>query len=209
MRRAVQVTAGTGPVEVRRFVGELVPALERAMTLRGVVVTDVGWVGAAHAPRSACLGVGVSDAAALSDLLGTHLLVSAERGRRARKRWYAGVSLVCLPARGLPVVDLGAVTVTACRASGPGGQHVNTTDSAVRVLHHPTGLTVKAQGHRSRRQNEKAALVRLRELLAEREAAVSQDSRRGAWRAHHTLVRGRPVATWERGRDGALVRVQR
>lgn len=54
------------------------------------------------------------------------------------------------------------------RASGPGGQHRNTTDSAVRIRHIPTGIVVHAAEHRSQLRNREVALERLRKALAER-----------------------------------------
>ncbi|BDG10564.1 peptide chain release factor family protein [Anaeromyxobacter paludicola] len=50
-------------------------------------------------------------------------------------------------------------------ASGPGGQHRNKTESGVRLVHRPTGVTVTATERRSQPQNRAAALVRLRERL--------------------------------------------
>jgi protein subunit release factor B len=52
------------------------------------------------------------------------------------------------------------------RASGPGGQHRNKTESGVRLSHRPTGVTVTATERRSQSQNRGAALERLRERLA-------------------------------------------
>ena len=50
-------------------------------------------------------------------------------------------------------------------ASGPGGQHRNKTESGVRLVHRPTGVTVTATERRSQAQNRSAALTRLRERL--------------------------------------------
>ncbi|HEY6839416.1 MAG TPA: peptide chain release factor-like protein [Geobacteraceae bacterium] len=55
------------------------------------------------------------------------------------------------------------------RGSGPGGQHRNVTDSAVRIRHLPTGMVVTACERRSQTQNRELALERLRELLERRE----------------------------------------
>ena len=61
--------------------------------------------------------------------------------------------------------------ITVCRASGPGGQGVNTTDSAVQILHRPSGLIVRCADQRSQQKNKARALTVLRSRLLERRVA--------------------------------------
>jgi len=65
-------------------------------------------------------------------------------------------------------IDEKDLVITYYKASGPGGQHRNKTESAVRIKHLPTGIIVTATESRSQHENREKALARLRERLAAR-----------------------------------------
>lgn len=117
---------------------------------------------------------------------------SPYRPQHKRKNWFIGVNALTPPQKHALLKER-EVKFETMRASGPGGQHVNTTDSAVRATHLPTGLTTIAREERSQHMNKKLATARLLLLLEEQNQFQKAVKVKEKWENNHSLERGNPI----------------
>ena len=193
---AVQITSGQGPVECQWVASRVRERMRSEAEMNGVSVHEVeAMPGEAQGLLKSCslLLEGVGAEAIADRWRGTIQWIGTSRHRpeQRRRNWFVGVDSFTLPEKIEWTAD--EVRIEAMRSSGPGGQHVNTTASAVRATHLPTGIAVVARDERSQHRNRALALSRLAAVLAGRSESSAADLRHGCWKLHAGLERGNAV----------------
>ncbi|WP_421916289.1 peptide chain release factor H [Mesorhizobium sp.] len=193
------VTSGDGPVECRIALMALVRAIESEARLRGCKAESAfGHRPDVHGAKSALVSLEGANAEGLAvEYCGTvkFIFKSPVRHGHKRQNWFVGVKRVNL-AEAVPAavsIEPSDVRFETLRAGGPGGQHQNTTDSAVRAVHLPTGIVVTARNERSQHRNKAIALRRLESMLrmlADRDLEMSKAE---LFVANKSLERGNEV----------------
>lgn len=195
----LQLSAGRGPGECQMAVKGLLDALIQEARQTGVRVEVIEAESAPHGLMSALVslsGDGTEALAASWEGTVRWTCPSPLRPGWRRKNWYVGVSLLSPPSAAGAFRDKD-LRVEAFRASGPGGQHVNTTDTAVRVTHLPTGLVATAREERSQHRNKALAIARLAAMIAAQGQAAEAAARSQRWSRHDALMRGNECRAYE------------
>jgi len=122
---------------------------------------------------------------------GTHRMVRISKydNQGRRQTSFAGVDVIPVVERDDDIdIPEDEIRVDVYRSSGPGGQGVNTTDSAVRLTHLPTGIVVSCQNERSQMQNKATAMAVLQAKLLERKREEQE--------AKMANLRGETTSSW-------------
>lgn len=120
---------------------------------------------------------------------------SSYRKNHKRKNWFINVSIYEQPEKfSFCESD---VEVQTTHSSGPGGQNVNKVETAVKVIHKPTGLTVNSQDERSQLMNKRLAFAKLEKLLACKSLESEQQKISEVWTQHNNLKRGNAVKVYK------------
>lgn len=186
----IQISSGQGPAECELAVTKLYESLSKEFA--GISLIE------ARSARNTgcCTSILMETDADLSFLEGTvqWICKSPFRPTHKRKNWFVQVSVI--PEAEEIAMDEN-IRWESFRSPGNGGQHVNTTESGVRLVHIPTGIAITSTSERSQFQNKKDALRKLQARLAEENRRAQAKQTNAAWQQHTQIVRGNPVRVYE------------
>jgi len=197
----LEIHAGAGGTESQDWAEMLFRMYGRWAEKRGYKIETVEYQGGEQAGiKSATLLIKGENAYGYAKTeSGVHRLVRISPYDSAARRHTSFSSVWVYPVIDDTVdieINDGDLRIDTYRASGSGGQHINTTDSAVRITHLPTGVVVASQNDRSQHKNRATAMNMLKARLYEREMAIREAAASGEYEAKTEIGWGHQIRSY-------------
>ncbi|ASZ14807.1 peptide chain release factor H [Chitinophaga sp. MD30] len=195
----LQLSAGKGPTECSRVVALVLEQLLKEARKNNIYADVINKIPGTMNGTLLSVTVKLSGNELVSFIqswIGTIQWIgqSPYRKMHKRKNWF--ITIQRYDTLSLKEWNTKEVSFKTCRAAGPGGQHVNKTETAVRATHIPSGISVLCMTSRSQHQNKKEAVERLKEKVQSwqwQQAAIQATQQ---WQQHHYTKRGNAVRTF-------------
>lgn len=207
----LQITSGNGPEECCRAVGNVYREITAEAAGRGISLSLIHAVPGRMNGNFKSLLLSVDGETVPVETFrrswqGTVQWIwqSQYRPHHKRKNWFVGIEILTPPEKQAGW-SKNEIKIETCRSGGPGGQHVNKTESAVRVIHPATGLVGFADEERSQHMNKKLAMARLDSLFREKQKDRQTADQKKRWEKHWQLDRGNSIRVYK-GTGFTLVR---
>lgn len=200
MEKIIQITAGRGPVECMYVVSKVLKDFLKECKEENIEALTTQRVSGSQANTlvSVILLIkGESLDIFLKTWEGSILWVckSPYRKFHKRKNWF--IELNTFEKEAKKSLSISEIEFKTTKSSGPGGQHVNKTDSAVWATHKRSGIRVFVQESRSQHQNKKIAIKRLEEAFQNHELEQLEKENCKQWKSSTDIKRGNPKRTYE------------
>ena len=200
MKKNIHITSGRGPSECMWVVARLLKAFLSAAKSEDLSVTIIDRVegNAPHTLASVSVLIkGNNVEEFIEKWEGSVLWIGKSPYRKfhKRKNWFVEISTCSVSDK--EELRLDEISFQTMRSSGPGGQHANKIESAVRATHKNSGLSVVVKESRSQHQNKKMAVIRLNELFETYQMQELKIRNAAQWKSNISMQRGNPKRVYE------------